>query len=202
MKTMKVRKLLALVLAAINCQSIFLVSTLAAETNEGGQRVEEVIGQVYFYDEVPGTFSRVKEGMMIEKSTLFSTGQDSEMIFSCVGKIAARVSENAQFVLSPLKKGRYEVELRKGTITASLDPNRPAGSPLFAVRTFSGITEAKGTLFAVAEYKGQTYTAVKKGEVKKKTNSPTKPDFSAYLNAGKLSKSNLPSAFPSPSSKR
>lgn len=106
MKIMKVRKLFALVLAAINCQSIFLVSTLAAETNEGGQRVEEVIGQVYFYDEVPGTFSRVKEGMVIEKSTLFSTGQDSEMIFSCVGKIAARVSENAQFVLSPFKKGR------------------------------------------------------------------------------------------------
>ena len=79
------------------------------------------------------------------------------------------------------KNGRYEIELKKGSITASLDPSRPKDSPVFAVRTFAGVTEAIGTLFAVAEYKGQSYTSVKKGTIKKETLPPTQPDFSAYL---------------------
>ena len=47
------------------------------------------------------------------------------------------------------------------------------------------MTEATGTFYAVTEYKGQTYTSVKKGEVKKKTTPPAKPDFAAYLKRAK-----------------
>ena len=74
------------------------------------------------------------------------------------------------------------MDLRVGTISALLDPNRDRNrDPAFAVRTHSGVTEATGTFYAVTEYKGQTYSAVKKGRVVKKTVPPTKPDFSAYL---------------------
>ena len=74
------------------------------------------------------------------------------------------------------------MDLRSGTVSALLDPERDkATSPSFAVRTKSGVTEATGTFYAVTEYKGQTYTAVKTGKVKKETIPPSKPDFSAYL---------------------
>ena len=72
--------------------------------------------------------------------------------------------------------------MRNGTISALLDPDRDKlNSPVFAIRTKSGVTEATGTFYAVTEYKGQAYAAVKKGKVKKETIPPTKPDFSAYL---------------------
>ena len=87
--------------------------------------------------------------------------------------------------------------LRLGTVSARLDPERDHGKePGFAIRTKDGVTRATGTYFAVTEYNGQSYAAVKKGEVKKKTSPPDQPDFSAYLkkkpkeDLGKSSKTN------------
>ena len=166
------------------------------------QKIEEVAGQVHFFDNEKRIFIPVKAGMVINKPLLFKTGSQSEMIFSCVGNIAVRASEHASFVLSPPENNRYEVELRKGALTASLRPNRPIGAPVFAIRTLNGVTEATGTLFAVAEYKGQTYTSVKKGEVKKQTVPPGKPDFSAYLTPPKSNKSNAAISVPVPATKK
>ena len=102
------------------------------------------------------------------------------------GKIVARFGENTQTVVEPEEDGRYEVDLQLGTVTALLDPKRDKEKePAFAIRGSGGVTEAIGTFYAVTEYKGQTYTAVKKGEVKKKTTPPAKPDFSAYLKKAK-----------------
>ena len=71
-------------------------------------------------------------------------------------------------------------------MSALLDPTRDKEKePAFSIRGSGGVTEATGTFYAVTEYKGQTYTAVKKGEVKKKTTPPAKPDFSAYLKKAK-----------------
>ena len=101
-------------------------------------------------------------------------------------KIVARFGENTRAVVEPEEDGRYEVDLQLGTVTALLDPKRDKEKePAFAIRGSGGVTEATGTFYAVSEYKGQTYTAVKKGEVKKKTTPPAKPDFSAYLKKAK-----------------
>jgi hypothetical protein len=183
---MKLKKHLPNALVVINILLFFTDHTLAKESSILVQKVEEVRGDVAFYNELNGTFLPVFQGMVIDKPILIQTGPGSEMIFSCVGKISARLSENGIARFSPGLDGRYEVELMKGTITASLDPDRPEGSPVFAVRTFAGLTEATGTLFAVTEYKGQSYTAVKNGTIKKKTTPPTKPDFSAYLKGAKV----------------
>lgn len=183
---MKLKKYLPNALVVINIFLFFTDHTLAKESPILFQKVEEVRGDVAFYNELNGTFLPVFQGMVIDKPILIQTGTGSEMIFSCVGKISARLSENGIAQFSPGLDGRYEVELMKGTITASLDPDRPEGSPVFAVRTFAGLTEATGTLFAVTEYKGQSYTAVKNGTIKKKTTPPTKPDFSAYLKGAKV----------------
>lgn len=182
---MKLKKHLPNALVVINIFLFFTDHTLAKESPILVQRVEEVRGDVVFYNELNGSFLPAFQGMIIDKPTLIQTGTESEMIFSCVGKISARLSEHAIARLSPGLEGRYEVELMKGTITASLDPDRPKGSPVFAVRTFAGLTEATGTLFAVTEYKGQSYTSVKKGTIKKETLPPTQPDFSAYLKGAK-----------------
>ena len=144
--------------------------------------VEEVRGQVSYYSKEFGAFTPVARGFKIEKPVLMLTSADSYAVVSFAGKISAHLGENTRIVLSPLQNGRYEVDLRVGTISALLDPNRDRNrDPAFAVRTHSGVTEATGTFYAVTEYKGQTYSAVKKGRVIKKTVPPTKPDFSAYL---------------------
>lgn len=144
--------------------------------------VEEVRGQVSYYSEEFGTFTPVARGFKVEKPVLMLISADSYAVVSFTGKIAARLGENTRIVVSPMQDGKYEVDLRVGTISALLDPNRDRNrDPAFAVRTHSGVTEATGTFYAVTEYKGQTYSAVKKGRVFKKTVPPTKPDFSAYL---------------------
>jgi hypothetical protein len=193
---MKIQNPLTNALVVINFFVFFAEYAIAKETVLLSQRIEKIKGEVFFYDDLKNSFLPAVKGMKIEKPTLFQTSENGEIIFSCIGKISARVSANARVLLSPGINGRYEVELRKGTITASLDPNRPEGSPIFAIRTFAGVTEATGTLFAVTEYQGQSYTAVKNGTIKKKTQPPTKPDFSAYLKKAK------PKTKPTPSSKK
>ena len=150
--------------------------------------VKEVKGLVSHYDPQTKTFLPVRVGMPLTKSTILVTGPESELIFSCKGKIAGCLLENSRVILHPAFNQEYRADLKFGTITISLDPDRPIGKPTFSVQTLSGITQAKGTLFAVTEYKGQTYTAVKKGEIKKETKPPSMPDFSAYLNPAKKPK--------------
>jgi len=144
--------------------------------------VEEILGQVTRYQNETKSFLPILPGYEITQPTLFVVGDESELIMSFPGRIATRVSANSRVVVGPLVEGRYEVDLRHGTLSALLDPERDlSNDPSFAVRTLSGVTEAVGTYFAVTEYTGQSYTAVNKGKVKKKTTPPTEPDFSTYL---------------------
>ena len=148
--------------------------------------VEELAGQVTRFQSETKNFVPVLPGYEIKGSTLFVVGSGSELILSFPGRMAARVSENSRILVGPEVEGRYELELRNGTVSALLDPERDLSKdPSFAIRTFSGVTEAVGTYYAVTEYNGQSYTKVNKGEVKKKTTPPTEPDFSAYLSKNK-----------------
>ena len=148
--------------------------------------VSEITGQVNRYDEASGGFAPVEVGEKISDSTLYFTGAESELIISYPAKIVARFGENTRAVVEPEEDGRYEVDLQLGTVTALLDPKRDKeNEPAFAISGSGGVTEATGTFYAVTEYKGQTYTAVKKGTVKKKTVPPAKPDFAAYLKKAK-----------------
>jgi len=144
--------------------------------------VEELAGEVSRYQQDSQSFLPVLPGYEIKEPTLLVVAAGSELILSFPGRVAARVAENSRLVVGPAVDGRYEVDLRSGTLSALLDPDRNLSQdPSFAVRTLSGVTEAVGTYYAVTEYKGQSYTSVKKGKVQKKTTPPTKPDFSAYL---------------------
>ena len=148
--------------------------------------VVEMTGQVNRYDEESGAFEPIQVGEKISVPTLYFTAAESELIVSYPAKIVARFGENTRAVVSPEEDGRYEVDLQLGTVSALLDPTRDKlKEPAFAIRGSGGVTEATGTFYAVTEYKGQTYTAVKKGEVKKKTIPPSMPDFSAYLSKTK-----------------
>jgi hypothetical protein len=148
--------------------------------------VAEITGQVNRYDEESGAFAPVQVGEKISGPTLYFTGAESELIISYPAKIVARFGENTRAVVGPEEDGRYEVDLQLGTVSALLDPTRDKEKePAFSIRGSGGVTEATGTFYAVTEYKGQTYTAVKKGEVKKKTTPPAKPDFSAYIKKAK-----------------
>ena len=153
-------------------------------------QVREVNGLVSRFEEQSGSIVPVQVGYRVAEDTLFFTDSDSELIISFPGKIVARLGENTRVVLGPKKNDRYEVELQIGTVSALLDPNRKKMKvPVFAIRTINGVTEATGTFYAVTEYKGQTYTAVKKGKVKKKVVPPPKPNFSAYLKKATSAKS-------------
>jgi hypothetical protein len=144
--------------------------------------VEELAGQITRFNSDTRSFVLVLPGYEIKERTLFVVGSSCELIVSFPGRIAARISENSRIVVGPEVEGGYEVELRNGTVSALLDPDRdPSRDPRFAIRTLSGVTEAVGTYYAVTEYKGQSYTSVKRGQIKKKTSPPTEPDFSSYL---------------------
>ena len=155
--------------------------------------VREFSGGVIRYNEQEGNFVPAEVGYRIIEPTLFLVEKGGELIASFPGKIAARLAENSQAVLAPARDGRYEVDLRKGTVSALLDPKRyQAKEPSFLIRTLTGVTEATGTFYAVTEYKGQSYSAVKKGKVKKKVVPPPKPDFSAYLKKATTSTKSRP----------
>jgi hypothetical protein len=158
----------------------FLLKREASE--EGFPQIEKIIGIVSIYDQENRVFVPASIGTSLSKPVLFTVPQGGELIVSFPGKIAARVGENSRIIIAPSENDRFEVNLQNGTISAFLDPKRDKEKgPVFAIRTKSGVTEATGTFYAVTEYKGQAYAAVKKGKVKKETVPPTKPDFSAYL---------------------
>lgn len=178
---------------------LFFPILLFGETNLAPQ-VRELTGQVTRFDEQTGSFVPAEVGYQIVEPTLFFTSENSDILFSFPGKIAARMDANSHAVFAPAKQDIYEVDLRKGTVTALLDPNRDKTKwPRFLIRTLTGTTEATGTFYAVTEYKGQTYSAVKKGKVKKKIVPPPKPNFAAYLKKAtsvKLKSKPKPITFP------
>jgi ferric-dicitrate binding protein FerR (iron transport regulator) len=114
--------------------------------------------------------------------TLIVVPIGSELVVSFKGKSAIRLEENSRLVIGPPENNLQMIDLRKGTISAYLNPKRdPLSSPRFGIRTRSGVIEAKGTFYALTVYKGQTYTAVKHGEIKKESTTPSKLDFAAYV---------------------
>ncbi len=152
--------------------------------------VREVNGLVSLFEEQSGSILPAQVGDRVTEDTLFFTESESELIISFPGKIVARLGENTRVVIGPKKDNRYEINLQLGTVSALLDPKRDkANAPVFAIRTLNGVTEATGTFYAVTEYKGQTYTAVKKGKVKKKVVPSPKPNFAAYLKKATSAKS-------------
>ena len=166
---------------------IFLSAQNETDTVNTLPVVAEIVGQVNRYNEKAGIFEPAQVGEEISQPTLYFTSEGGELIVSYPAKIVARFGENTRAVVAPEESGRYEVDLQLGTVSALLDPKRDKESdPAFAIRGSGGVTEASGTFYAVTEYKGQTYTAVKKGTVKKKTAPPAKPDFSAYLKKAKV----------------
>ena len=164
------------------------VSTLAGQDKvpAGAFVVEEVDGRVERFDEVLGAFVPVVVGFVIERDVLVVTASEAALVFPCSGAMAGMVSENTRVVLEPATTDKtYRADLRKGTVAILLDPDRPKDGSGFAVRTAQGVTSATGTFYAVTEFKGQTYTKVKRGAVKRKVIRPTQKDFAAYLSKSK-----------------
>jgi len=181
-----------------------LVIPESPETEGNTTQVEQVIsefpivetfsGTVSLYEESNQTFIPVERGFIIEKKSLMRVPAGGELIISFPGKMAALVGENSRVITGPAEEGKFEVYLKNGTVSALLDPERKREDSIpLSIRTRSGVAEAQGTFYAVTEYKGQSYTAVKKGKIEKETKPPTKPDFSAYLSKAKA-KANLVSS--------
>ena len=158
----------------------------SAENKSYVPQVADVVGGAYFEIGDGNGSNTARVGNLVPTPTTFHTLASSEIIFSLPGRIVVRMNENSTLVVGPAVNHRYEVRLIRGTVTALLDPERDREKePSFAVRGSGGVTEATGTLYAVTEYKGQTYASVKKGKVVKKATPPNKPDFSAYLKKAK-----------------
>ena len=148
--------------------------------------IRRISGSVFFNEEGSVNTKPLAEGHLVRSNTLFTVPAQGELVLSFPIKAAIWVGENSRVIVSPQEDGKYEVFLKNGTVSALLDPDVDRTKlPTMLIRTRSGIAEAKGTYYAVTEYKGQAYTAVKKGTVKKDTTPPTKPDFSAYLKKAK-----------------
>ena len=150
--------------------------------------IEETEGGVIAFSTNTRNPIPVQAGLSLSDPTLIRMEEGASLIFSCRGGIAGRIKGPAEFILGPATENRYEADLRRGTLAVLLDPDRPKDSPQFAIRTADGVALAKGTFYAVTEYKGQSYVKVKKGVVKTKPKPPIKRDFSAYLNKSKVIK--------------
>ena len=145
-------------------------------------RIEVSRGMVVRYIPESNSFLPVQEGEIIKVRTLLVIPSGSTLVVSFTGKSAVRFDENSRAVLGPPVNNRQMIDLRNGTVSAYLNPDRdPQTSPRFGIRSRSGTVEATGTFYAVTEYKGQAYTAVKKGTVKKIPSPPTQADFATYL---------------------
>ena len=173
--------------------SFFYLVSFLAEAVEDTRQIptgEEMEGQVLWFNQAQGQYLPVFPGQGFTQSTEILLSADSQFIFSCPQGIAGRVSGPAKLVLGPAKNNRYEAHLKMGTIAILLDPDRPRGSPQFAVRTKDGIALAKGTFYAITEYNGQSFVKVKTGSIKAKPKPPIKRNFAAYkkIDIGKSSK--------------
>jgi len=176
------------------------VSTLVGQDKvpAGAFVVEEVDGRVERFDEALGAFVPVLVGFVIDRPVLVLTAPEATLVFSCSGGMAGMVSENTRVLLEPATVDKtYMADLRKGTVAILLDPDRPKDGSGFSVRTAQGVTSATGTFYAVTEFKGQTYTKVKRGSVKRRVIQPTRKDFAAYLSKSK----SKPKPSPPPATK-
>ena len=152
--------------------------------------IEEVKGQALWFNSANGQYTPVNPGLVLSKTTRLIVSSQSHLVFSCPVGIAGRVSGPAEIILKPAENNRYEANMKRGTIAILLDPGRPSGSPQFALRTKDGLALAKGTFYAITEYKGQTFVKVKTGSIKAKPKPPMKRNFAAYkkIDIGKSSK--------------
>lgn len=145
-------------------------------------RVEISTGMVVRYVPSNGSFIPLNEGDLIKMKTLIVVPVGSELVVSFIGKSAIRLEENSRLVIGPPVNNLQMIDLRHGTISAYLNPERdPLTSPRFSIRTRSDVVEAKGTFYALTVYEGQTYCAVKRDEVKKLPPPQTKFNFAAYI---------------------
>ena len=90
-------------------------------------KVAEISGQVNRFNEKTGFFQPVEPGARMSSPTLIVTGEGSELYLSFPGRIAARVGESSRVVVGPAVDGLYIVDLRLGTVSARLDPERDRG---------------------------------------------------------------------------
>jgi hypothetical protein len=156
-------------------------------------RVELAEGMVVRYVPSSNSFLPVNDGEFVKVTTLFVVPSASVLIVSFKGQTAVRFGENSRAVFGPPANNEQVIDLRKGTVSAYLNPERDqSNSPRFGIRTRSGLVEATGTFYAVTEYKGQAYTAVKKGKIKKTPSAPTNSDFAAYIKKSKVAKAARP----------
>ena len=133
-------------------------------------------------------FLPVNDGEFVKVNTLFVVPSDSVLIVSFKGQTAVRFGENSRAVFGLPANNEQVIDLRKGTVSAFLNPERESNSPRFGIRTRAGLVEATGTFYAVTEYKGQAYTAVKKGTIKKTPSVPTSSDLLRTLKSQRLPK--------------
>ena len=169
----------------------FLLFAVLSHGTEGpvAPKVVALSGFVSKYDHKTASFQPVRIGEHINEKSLYLTSEGSELILSYPSSIVARFGENTRAIVGPESDNRLEVDLQLGTVSALLDPDRDKeNDPVFAIRGSGGVTEAVGTFYAITEYKGQTYSAIKRGKVAKKTTPPEKPNFSAYINNSKSKK--------------
>ena len=153
-------------------------------------RVEKMVGQANRTDLLSGLSGPLLVGQLLDRPTLIRINAGESLVFSCPGGIAGQVIGPAEFVLGPSSGNRYLTDLRQGTIAVLLDPDRPLGSPEFAIRTEDGVVLAQGTFYAITKYKGQPFVKVKEGVIKVKPKPPIKRNFSAYkkIDLGKASR--------------
>ena len=153
---------------------------LHGQGNKPVPTIERIEGTAFVINSRTGTPQAIAPRTRLTQFTIIRLDGESTLVFSCPGGIAGKVTGPARFILGPPLKNRYELNLRQGTVAILLDPDRPRGSPEFAVRTDDGYALAEGTFYAVTEYKGQAYGKVKNGTIKTKPKPPMERNFAAY----------------------
>jgi uncharacterized membrane protein len=63
-------------------------------------QVREIQGQVTRFDPAQGLFVPAVSGFVVDRPTLFVTSAGTDFVFSCIGKISGRVSENSRVVMA------------------------------------------------------------------------------------------------------
>jgi len=181
------RNLIKIYLISLFLFSLFLK---AEEKIKTVPVIEEIKGQALWFNSSVEQYFPLSVGQILSESTKLIVPSQSEITFSCAVGIAGRITGPAEITIGPAVANRYEANMIRGTIVILLDPERPSGSPQFAVRTKDGVALAKGTFYAITEYKGQTFVKVKTGTIKAKPKPPIKRNFAAYkkMDIGKSSK--------------
>ena len=145
-------------------------------------RIEISSGMVVRYLPSDNSFLPVDDGEIVKTKTLFVIPSGSELVISFMGKSAVRFGANSRVVLGPAVDNKQLIDLRSGTVSAYLNPERDLStSPQFGIRTRSGMIETKGIFYAVTEYNGQAYMSDKSAEAKTTLRSQSKLDMASTL---------------------